>query len=92
MADAVAVPYSGQLLDHELYRVTMSDRTKAGQKVNELVCSEAFTFDADGSRWWYEAVPGKRGRMTKEAFGWIERYLRKTYGMRFRGPRPELED
>lgn len=85
---AGTVPYQGQLLDHEIYRVTLSDRTKAGAKVHELVGSDSYGIESDGSHWWYVELPGHRMRMTKETFGWIDRYLRRTYGLRFRGERP----
>lgn len=86
------IPYEGQLLDHEIFRVTMSDRTKSGIKVHDLIGSDSFSIESDGTAWWYESVPGKRARMTKDAFSWIDRYLRRTYGLRFRGPRPSLDD
>ena len=85
---AGTVHYQGQLLDHEIYRVTLSDRTKAGAKVHELVGSDSYDIESDGSHWWYVELPGRRMRMTKETFGWIDRYLRRTYGLRFRGERP----
>lgn len=83
-------PYQGQLLDHEIYRVTLSDRSKVAARVRDFIAADSVTIESDGHEWWFEPVRGAgRTRPTKEVYAWISRYLSRTYGLRHRGPRPE---
>ena len=83
-------PYQGQLLDHEIYRVCLSDRSKTAARVRDFIASDSVYIESDGDVWWTEPVcNGGRVRMSKEVHAWIARYLSRTYGLRYRGPRPE---
>ncbi len=84
-------PYQGQLLDHEVYRVALSDRSKVAARVRDFIAADSVTIESDGHEWWFEPVRGAgRIRPSKEVYAWIARYLSRTYGLRHRGPKPEM--